>query len=640
MTHMDKTTALRGQPKRVLAHRYVLQGLLGQGGMADVELAYDQKLDRQVAVKMLHAQYASDPSFLQRFRREAQAAASLNHPNIVGVYDTSDSDERPFIVMEYVAGRSLRDVLRAEELLPQRAAEIAAEAALALHYAHERGLVHRDIKPANIMISDERQVKVTDFGIARVMDGATVTQTATVFGTAAYISPEQAQGEPVDPRSDIYSLGVVLYEMLTGQPPFDGDSAVALAYKHVSSEPIPPTQLNPEVSPQLDAVVRKAMAKHPADRYQTAREFHDDLRRAAAGMRVSAPPPPAVQAVTQALHRADDRTLVAPPYAPADTRREPRQRYEAPSHRGRWAGWALLSTLVVVLFLAAGYFILDLTRKDPIQLVAVPKIAGLKIQQAQALLEAQGFRVKIGDLEPSTQPLNTVIRTEPPELERVQKGSTVTIIPSSGPIRVPAVAGKTPDDARAAIEAAGLVVAAGERREASNSVEEGRVVRTNPAEGSPLGPRDEVTLIISSGPSSFTMPDVTDRTEADARARILGSCPTPNCIKTTTAQEHSEVIQPGRVIRTDPGTGEQVPFGSTATIVVSAGPASEPTDEPTDEFGNEPPSNRGRDEGRDDDRSGWLPFAVVGSSTRRRRRPATSATGRRGSLRGGPCRHR
>src|SRR5688572_18202838 len=224
---MDETTPISSQAPRVLAGRYALQGLVGQGGMADVELAHDQVLDRQVAVKLLHTRYADDPSFRERFKREARAAASLNHANMVAVYDTGEEDGRPFIVMEYVAGRSLRDVLRREGVLPQRAAEIASDAALALHYSHERGLVHRDVKPANIMVSNEGQVKVTDFGIARAMNAETVTQTAAVFGTAAYIAPEQAQGLDVDARTDVYSLGVVLYEMLTGQQPFAADSAVA-----------------------------------------------------------------------------------------------------------------------------------------------------------------------------------------------------------------------------------------------------------------------------------------------------------------------------------------------------------------------------------------------------------------------------
>src|SRR5680860_263649 len=244
---MDETTPLQGANGRILAGRYALRGLIGQGGMAEVELASDLVLDRQVAVKILHAHYASDPAFLARFRREAQAAASMNHPNVVAVYDTGEDDARPFIVMEYVSGRSLRDVLRVEQLLPERAAEIAGDAALGLHYAHERGLVHRDVKPGNILISDDGQVKVADFGIARAVNAETVTQTAAV----------------------------------------SGDSAVALAYKHVSEAPVTPSAYDDAISPQLDAVVLKAMAKAPDDRYQTAREFGADLQRATAGLGVA-----------------------------------------------------------------------------------------------------------------------------------------------------------------------------------------------------------------------------------------------------------------------------------------------------------------------------------------------------------------
>ncbi len=582
---MDKTTALNDQPRRVLAGRYVLQGLLGQGGMADVELAFDQVLDRQVAAKMLHTRYATDPSFLQRFRREAQAAASLNHPNVVAVYDTGDSDGRPFIVMEYVKGRSLRDVLRVEEVLPERAAEIVGEAALALHYAHERGLVHRDVKPANIMMSDDGRVKVADFGIARAMNAETVTQTATVFGTAAYISPEQAQGERVDRRSDIYALGVVLYEMLAHRPPFEGDSAVALAYKHVSEDPIPPSRLNPEVSPQLDAVVRKAMAKHPNDRYQTARELHDDLRRAVSGLRVSAPPPPAAYATTRASNYANDgRTLVAPPYIPGQ-QAEPVS-YAPPRHRGPNLGWIFLSLVVLALFGIVGYLIWDLQRADPIEIAAVPDVIALDLEQAQQVLNAEGFETRVAGGEPSDQPEGQVIRMDPPAGSREPRGSRVTITPSTGPIAVPDVSGRSPEDASAVLTRAGLD--AGDRRDqASGTVQPGVVIGTDPPAGTPVGPETNVALIVSTGPSGITVPDVLGRSESSAFDRILDECPQPDCVVVRSQRIPSEDVEEGDVISTSPAAGEPAQFGSTITLTVSSGPADLPSPVPTEP---EPPA--------------------------------------------------
>jgi eukaryotic-like serine/threonine-protein kinase len=322
--------------------------------MADVELAHDTQLDRQVAVKILHARYAGDPSFVARFRREAQAAASLNHPNVVAVYDTGEADGRPFIVMEFVQGRSLKEILQHEGVLPERAAEIAGDAALALHYANQRGLVHRDIKPGNIMVDTEGQVKVADFGIARAVNAETVTQTAAVFGTAAYVAPEQAQGAAVDGRTDIYALGCVLYEMLTGRQPFEADSAVGLAYQHVSTNPVPPSQVNPEVPPALEAVVLRAMAKNPDDRYADGREMNADLQRAVAGLPVAAPSVIAYEQTT-----ALDRTMIAPPTYPAEEYYEEEQYYEEPP-RGRGALYALLALLVLAILVVAGLLIASL----------------------------------------------------------------------------------------------------------------------------------------------------------------------------------------------------------------------------------------------------------------------------------------
>ncbi len=273
----------------VFGGRYELHRRLARGGMADVYLAHDRLLDRPVAVKVLFAEFASDPSFVERFRREAQAAANLNHPNIVGVYDWGQEGNQYYIVMEYIDGRSLAEILRAEgSLLPERAADIGIDVAAALGFAHRNGVVNRDVKPGNILISSSGQVKVTDFGIARAFDEGVqenLTQAGSVMGTATYFSPEQAQGKPVDPRSDVYSLGVVLYEMVCGRPPFTGDSPVAIAYKHVQEPPAPLRDHKPDIDPALDAIVLKAMAKSTANRYPSAEDLRSDLRRYREGQR-------------------------------------------------------------------------------------------------------------------------------------------------------------------------------------------------------------------------------------------------------------------------------------------------------------------------------------------------------------------
>src|SRR6266487_1851407 len=273
----------------VLLGRYEVGRLLGAGGMAEVYEGHDRLLARRVAIKVLLAQYAHDPGFLTRFRREAQAAASLSHPNIVAVYDTGSQDDVWFIVMEYVAGRTLKDVIRTEGALYwARAAEIAADVAGALATAHARGIVHRDVKPGNVMLTTDGKVKVMDFGIARASAVPSITQTAAVVGTAQYIAPEQAQGLAVDARSDLYSLGCCLYETLTGQVPFSGATPVAIAYRHVREMPTPPRMLNTDIPASMEAVCLKAMAKSPEERYQTAAEFRADLDRARAGQPVVA----------------------------------------------------------------------------------------------------------------------------------------------------------------------------------------------------------------------------------------------------------------------------------------------------------------------------------------------------------------
>jgi serine/threonine protein kinase len=343
----------------VLLDRYEVGRLLGAGGMAEVFEGRDRLLARRVAIKVLQAQFVRDPSFLIRFKREAQAAASLSHPNIVGVYDTGTEDGTHFIVMEYVDGRTLKEVIRAEgPLYPERAAEICADVCSALAAAHARGLIHRDIKPGNVMLTPEGKVKVMDFGIARATTSETITQTAAVVGTAQYISPEQAQGQTVDYRSDLYSLGCCLYEMLTGTVPFTGATPVAIAYRHVREDPTPPRQLNPDVPAPLEAICLKAMAKLPDNRYQTATEFQDDLERFRTGRPVLATPLLDAAATTQAISRGDggaDATAMLGG-VPADRATRYAEPYEEEERRTS-VGWIVVSLLALVVVGLAAFFI-------------------------------------------------------------------------------------------------------------------------------------------------------------------------------------------------------------------------------------------------------------------------------------------
>ena len=500
---------------RVFADRYEVEAPLGTGGMAEVWRGHDRVLNRTVAIKTLLPQFARDASFVDRFRREAQAAARLNHPGIVSVYDSGTDGETPYIVMQYIEGRTLADFLGSGKTLPPaQAAKIAQEIAEALGVAHAHGVIHRDIKPANVMITRDGKVLVMDFGIARLVSGPeTAPQTSAVLGTASYLSPEQAQGQPVDARSDIYALGVVLYEMLTGRPPFTGDSPMAIAYKQVNATPPAPSSANPDVPPELDAVVMRALSKNPANRYQTGREFADDLERARTGGQVLATPLlPAGGEATQVISRPQP-TSVLPP-----------QERDPGSPRKAWVG-ALLAIVVMALLAAGAYLAVTMLTDDGGgEMVAVPDLVGLTRAQAQQELDDAGLLMGERTRRASDDvPAGRVIEQKPPADRQVEPGSRVDLVISSGPrtVPVPSVTGLTVGDAQEALEAAGLVL--GETSEQNDQeIPEGEIISQDPAAGEEVPKDTPVNVVVSAGPSVVIVPDVTCRKYANAKAELEG----------------------------------------------------------------------------------------------------------------------
>ncbi|MEV0455618.1 Stk1 family PASTA domain-containing Ser/Thr kinase [Catellatospora methionotrophica] len=556
---------------RLLGGRYQVGELLGYGGMAEVHRGRDLRLGRDVAIKLLRTDLARDATFQMRFRREAQNAAALNHPAIVAVYDTGEEraatgEVLPYIVMEFVAGRTLKEVLAAEgRLMPRRAMEITADICAALEFSHRHGIIHRDIKPGNVMFTPNSQVKVMDFGIARALaSGATtMTQTSAVIGTAQYLSPEQARGEAVDARSDVYAAGCVLFELLCGHPPFVGDSPVAVAYQHVREEPPAPSESNRDVTPDVDAVVLKALSKNPANRYQSAGEMRADLLRAAAGRPVLATP---------VLREEQTIPMSAPARAGAN-RNTPARVGDA--RRRRASGWVIATLtalgVLAVVALTAG-LILANQPKD----VSVPDLFGKTEPQARQELISVGLVPTLGEpLLLSNCQENTVAKQNPAKNSAVREKTVVTyqICGGKPQVKVPPLIGSNRANAENQLKALGLVA---EFKEKDSEKQAGEVLETSPAEGEMISEGGTVTVIVSKG--LVKVPSLVGKSQSEAIAILTGLGLNNKIVQGDPIADESKV---GTVQRQDPKADTLRPKGTTITLVVFQLEQQEPPPSPS-----------------------------------------------------------
>ena len=604
-------------PGVVVDSRYRLLSRLGSGGMAEVWAAEDGQLGRQVALKLLHSRLAADQDFVERFRREASAAAGLQHPNVVSVYDRGESQGTYYIAMEYLRGASLKDLVRRGPLEPRYAVELVVQVLRAAGFAHRRGIVHRDLKPHNVMLDDEGRVKVTDFGIARA-GASDMTETGSIMGTAQYLSPEQAQGHAVTSSSDLYSIGVMLFELLTGRVPFDGESPVTIALRHVSEPPPAPSQFNPAVPPALDAVVLRALAKDPRDRFADADDFIAALTAAAT----------APQDVTQVT-----RIAPAAAYVPAA---EPVGPYVEPEpERSRsWPWW--LAGLLVLAALGLGAYLLLQENRTPVPdvvgrqaaaasrtlqragltveqqnvpsetvargrvadqdpdagqevaegsvvilsistgppQVAVPDVVGTSRQEAQAALKAAEFRTRVERRYSDTVPEDEVIATDPPAGTRATQGSRVTLQVSRGtrPIEVPDVTALDREGAREALEQEGLRPVFSSRE--TDAEDPGEVLEQQPAPGSEVQEGAEVRVVVAEAPPEVDVPDVVDLREDEARSQLENAD-----LRVRRRRVDTDVLEEdGVVLEQDPPAGGTLPPGSRVTIVVGRFVAAPPAE--------------------------------------------------------------
>lgn len=586
---------------RTLGGRYVMEEIIGRGGMAQVRRARDTRLGRDVAVKELRVDLAFDSTFQARFRREAQAAAGLNHPNIVSVYDTGEEIDPPtgvsvpYIVMELVEGRTLRDVLReGRPILPERALEFAQGVLDALSFSHKAGIVHRDIKPANVMLTTSGLVKVMDFGIARAVSdtSSTMTQTAAVIGTAQYLSPEQARGETVDARSDVYSCGCLLYELLVGRPPFQGDSPVSVAYQHVREQPVPPSRLDPEVTPAMDAAVLKALAKDPAARYQSAAEMREDITRILAGQSVIASLPAMPPTMKQPTRPGPVATAVLPtasaapaspsaavaPSAPDALGLQP----ATPPRRKRRAVWWSSLAVVVIIALVAGGLLLAFPLGPRVKQVAVPYVFGRPEAIAVQMIEDEGLVASVNRIEGPNDSTVGIVQAQSPQRDtQVAEGSTVTITVNVGPkkLTIPSgLVGRSVTGAREALIEAGFLegnIRTVEATDEPSGSKLNTVLAVSPIEGTQTTADAQLTLTVATGKARVPYLTGLSQVEAEAEARKYGFTNL-----TFEPQESSEAE--GTVLGTRPGASTLVPKSDPLVVIVAvARPGAETPVDPT-----------------------------------------------------------
>ncbi|MGL5927404.1 MAG: Stk1 family PASTA domain-containing Ser/Thr kinase, partial [Dermatophilaceae bacterium] len=583
--------------------------LLGRGGMAEVHLGFDSRLGRQVAIKMLRTDLARDQTFISRFRREAQAAASLGHSAIVAVFDHGEDHmvesggaqvRVPYIVMEYVDGRTLRDVLAERgPLAPAEALRITEGVLDALGYSHRGGIVHRDIKPANVMIAADGTVKVMDFGIARAMAdaNATMTQTQAVIGTAQYLSPEQAQGQPVDARSDLYSTGCMLFELLTGRPPFVGDSPVSVAYQHVQEPPTPPSHLVDGISGDLDAVILHALAKAREARYQDAGEFRADLQAVRLGRPIGAAArgtaalagaalgaagrtgslsssPPEAEAPTRAFTAPDFPTPVPPGADSTPMTRSDLHQQKKKNRRRPAAVIVLVVAALAALGLLAYGMVMASGTEEPVK-VAVPDVVGSPQQTAEARLTSAGLRVRVVPEASDSVPEDDVVRQDPEPRAQVSRGATVTITVSTGPasVAVPDLKGRTADEARQQLSDLGLQL--GEVEEVNDpGTERGVIIDSNPGSGTAVAANTSVNVRVGTG--KVTVPNVVGLSQNDAQRTLADAN-----LQVQTEFRQTVDVPEGQVLEQGPKTGEAVDQGTQVKIVVAQKPAPSPSPSPS-----------------------------------------------------------